>query len=242
LRWAPFLGGFLSLSGAVLVDRKDKTRAIDSLQTAGSFLKTNNSSLWLFPEGTRSMRPHHDLLPFKKGAFHAAIQAGIPIIPVVCGNQWKLYRKGVFESGVLKIRGIYIRVKSISIVLLKSLKVLSPIPTATLAPADVTELSIQTRELMIAALREISTPVADSVDTQSPPPAKEVQDTIQSSDHITHRDQPSQIDTKSGPDSAESTSATPEGSVISSRIEGSENGIETEEDEGMVLVGRPERA
>jgi lysophosphatidate acyltransferase len=37
----------------------------------------------------------------------------------------------------------------------------------------------------------------------------------------------------------ETSSPTPEGSVASSRREGSENGVETEEDEGMVLVGRP---
>lgn len=51
------------------------------------------------------MREHNDMLPFKKGAFHAAVQSGIPVIPVVCENYWRLYRKGVFESGTLKIRG-----------------------------------------------------------------------------------------------------------------------------------------
>lgn len=51
------------------------------------------------------MRKHHDLLPFKKGAFHTAVQAGVPVTPVVCENYWRLYRKGHFESGVLKIRG-----------------------------------------------------------------------------------------------------------------------------------------
>ena len=51
------------------------------------------------------MRKHHDLLPFKKGAFHTAVQAGIPVTPVVCENYWRLYHKGHFEGGVLKIRG-----------------------------------------------------------------------------------------------------------------------------------------
>ena len=51
------------------------------------------------------MRKHHDLLPFKKGAFHTAVQAGVPVTPVVCENYWRLYHKGHFESGVLKIRG-----------------------------------------------------------------------------------------------------------------------------------------
>jgi hypothetical protein len=60
---------------------------------------------------------------------------------------------------------------------------------------------------MIAILREISTPVADSIDTQCPTPAKV---TVQLSDHTTHRDQPLQIDIKSELDGA----ATPEGSVV----------------------------
>jgi len=105
LVWAPLLGGYLSASGAVFVDRGNNSAAIQSLNAAGDFIKKNTISLWLFPEGTRSMRKHHDLLPFKKGAFHTAVQAGVPVTPVVCENYWRLYRKGHFESGVLKIRG-----------------------------------------------------------------------------------------------------------------------------------------
>ena len=50
------------------------------------------------------------LLPFKKGAFHLAIQAQVPVVPVVCENYahvlimkggWKQWR---FESGVVRIR------------------------------------------------------------------------------------------------------------------------------------------
>lgn len=95
----------MSLSGAVFVNRGNNSEAVRSLKAAGDFMKANTTSLWLFPEGTRSMREDNDMLPFKKGAFHAAVQAGVPIIPVVCENYWRLYRKGVFESGVLKIRG-----------------------------------------------------------------------------------------------------------------------------------------
>ncbi|MEZ9417875.1 1-acyl-sn-glycerol-3-phosphate acyltransferase, partial [Vibrio sp. 10N.286.49.E1] len=37
-----------------------------------------------FPEGTRSRG--RGMLPFKTGAFHAAIGAGLPIIPIVCSS------------------------------------------------------------------------------------------------------------------------------------------------------------
>lgn len=92
-------------SGAVFVDRRNNTTAVQSLTAAGDFMKKNTTCLWLFPEGTRSMREHNDLLPFKKGAFHTAVQAGVPVTPVVCENYWKLYHKGHFESGELRIRG-----------------------------------------------------------------------------------------------------------------------------------------
>ena len=50
------------------------------------------------------------LLPFKKGAFHFAIQAGVPIIPVVVANYERLFsiKKRRFEGGTVKIQGIHI--------------------------------------------------------------------------------------------------------------------------------------
>ena len=101
----PLLGQFMTFSGAVFVDRGNNAKAIRSLAAAGEAMRERATSLWLFPEGTRSMREHHDMLPFKKGAFHLAVQAGVPIVPVICENYWRLYRKGVFESGTLKIKG-----------------------------------------------------------------------------------------------------------------------------------------
>lgn len=211
LQWAPFLGMFMSLSGAVFVDRGNNAEAVRSLQAAGDYMKQNETSLWLFPEGTRSMRENHDMLPFKKGAFHAAVQAGVPVIPVVCENYWRLYRKGVFESGELKIR------------------VLPPIPTAGLESSDVSQLAIQTREKMVAVLREISIPAS----SDTPPPSSKPVASMLSTP-------PSQISVEATPElGSERQLPSPEGSIASSRIEGSENGMETEEDEGMVLVGRP---
>lgn len=108
LQWMPLLGQYLTASGAVFVDRGNNAKAVRSLAAAGESMHARNTSLWLFPEGTRSMRPYHDMLPFKKGAFHLAVQAGVPIVPVVCENYWRLYRKNVFESGTLKLRGAFL--------------------------------------------------------------------------------------------------------------------------------------
>lgn len=62
-------------------------------------------SLWVFPEGTRSNLPFPDLLPFKKGAFHLAVQAQVPIVPVVCENYNRFFDgKTRFEAGEVRVR------------------------------------------------------------------------------------------------------------------------------------------
>lgn len=105
LKWMPLLGQYMLLSGAIFVNRSNSEDARKSLAEAGQTMKRQRTSLWIFPEGTRTSQETAQLLQFKKGAFHLAIQAGLPIIPVVCENYWRLYRKGVLESGTLRIRG-----------------------------------------------------------------------------------------------------------------------------------------
>jgi len=68
-------------------------------------MRSFRSSLWMFPEGTRTSSEVSDMLPLKKGGFHMALQAGVPIIPIVAENYWRLYHKGLFASGTIKVRG-----------------------------------------------------------------------------------------------------------------------------------------
>lgn len=68
-------------------------------------MKKLGTSLWMFPEGTRHCQEVPDMLPLKKGGFHLAVQAGIPIVPIVAENYWRMYHHGVFEEGRMKVRG-----------------------------------------------------------------------------------------------------------------------------------------
>ncbi|WP_028634763.1 lysophospholipid acyltransferase family protein [Pseudomonas parafulva] len=79
LGWIQLFGQLFWLGGNVLVDRKNAYQARKALQKTTRVLQ-NGTSIWIFPEGTRN--PGDTLLAFKKGAFHMAIAAGVPIVPV----------------------------------------------------------------------------------------------------------------------------------------------------------------
>ncbi|KAF3075009.1 putative 1-acyl-sn-glycerol-3-phosphate acyltransferase [Trichoderma lentiforme] len=136
LKKVPFLGWFMSLSGTIFIDRKNSKDARSAMDGAATEIKTKRQSVYMFPEGTRSYTKEPALLPYKKGAFHLAVQSGVPIVPVVVANYSHiLYIKGlVFNSGKIPI------------------KVLRPIPTTNLTSADVDELTQSTRELMLKEL------------------------------------------------------------------------------------------
>src|SRR5437899_337885 len=79
----PLFGPAFALAGTVFIDRFDRQRAIAALRPAIAALKAG-TSLVIAPEGTRSPTPR--LGPFKKGAFHMAMGAGVPIVPIVFRN------------------------------------------------------------------------------------------------------------------------------------------------------------
>ncbi|MCB0351141.1 MAG: 1-acylglycerol-3-phosphate O-acyltransferase [Bdellovibrionales bacterium] len=81
VRWIPLFGWVFWLSGHLLVERKDFTKAMSTMGEAQEAIEKRGVSIWLFPEGTRS--EGRGLLPFKKGAFHLAIDAQVPIVPIV---------------------------------------------------------------------------------------------------------------------------------------------------------------
>lgn len=96
LKWVPFFGQLYWLTGNIMIDRKNKTRAAGTInQTAERMIK-DKLSVWMFPEGTRSRGG--GLLPFKTGAFHTAIRAGVPVVPVVLSTTSK-FRLNRWNNG-----------------------------------------------------------------------------------------------------------------------------------------------
>ena len=93
LKFIPFFGQLYWLSGNILIDRKNKSKALNTMLAAAERIRQQNLSVWMFPEGTRSYG--RGLLPFKMGAFHIALEAGVPLVPVCMSSthgQFKLNR------------------------------------------------------------------------------------------------------------------------------------------------------
>jgi len=107
LKKTPFLGWFMTLSGSVFLDRANSKDARAAMSGAADQMQRRKQSVYMFPEGTRSYSKEPMLLPFKKGAFHLAVQAQVPIVPVVVANYSHiLWIKGlIFNAGRIPVKG-----------------------------------------------------------------------------------------------------------------------------------------
>ena len=92
---APILGYGMGFVNVIAIDRSNRERAVASIQEATRRLRSG-ISFGVCPEGTRA-RPG-EMLPFKKGAFHMAAQAGAPIAPIALKNSDRLMGKGTGEA------------------------------------------------------------------------------------------------------------------------------------------------
>ena len=91
LKWVPFLGWAAAAAGAIFVDRSNRERAVASLHAAAMKVRGGRNVV-IFPEGTRT--PTGALLPFKKGGFNLALDAGVPIVPVATVGGFRILPKG----------------------------------------------------------------------------------------------------------------------------------------------------
>ncbi|KAI9841013.1 MAG: 1-acylglycerol-3-phosphate O-acyltransferase [Sclerophora amabilis] len=151
--WSP-----VALSRTVFIDRSNRENAMAAFADAASEMREEKQSVYIFPEGTRSYYAQPDLLPFKKGAFHLAIQAKVPIVPVVVANYASVLHvpSSIFRSGTLYVKGKNCPGLRVSAVLTRNFAVLPPIPTANFSASDVDHLTKSTRDLMLKELVEFS--------------------------------------------------------------------------------------
>ncbi len=83
LRRNPLFGPLFAASGTVFIDRFNHDKAVEAMEPAVAALR-NGLSVVIAPEGTRSPTPR--LGHFKKGAFHLAMAAKVPLVPIVFRN------------------------------------------------------------------------------------------------------------------------------------------------------------
>jgi len=132
----PVFGMLWKVSKHILVDRSNAIRARESLAAAAERIKTEKLSVWVLPEGHRNTKP--EMLPFKKGAFHLAIAAQVPVIPFATSPMWTVLdaHRWMVRPGTVRVR------------------FMDPIPTAGMTDADVDRLSLAARAAIDGARQD----------------------------------------------------------------------------------------
>lgn len=140
LKWVPLFGQLYWLAGNVMIDRSNADQAKRAMITTTDTLQHKDTSIWVFAEGTRNLGK--GLLPFKKGAFQMAINAGVPIIPLCASNYKNHMHLNRWHSGTVKVRS------------------LPPIPTAGLSLDDMPALIERCRTQMQECIQSMDREIA----------------------------------------------------------------------------------
>lgn len=128
----PLYGSALRAAGHVRLDRARAREAMGVYAKAARQVVERKLTMLVFPEGTRTRTG--ELLPFKKGAFVLAIEAGVPIVPAYIANTFGIQPKGSIRVHPRPIR-IFLA---------------PPIPSAGLAVGDRDALAERVREAIVA--------------------------------------------------------------------------------------------
>ena len=135
MKWLPFFGQVYWLGGNILVDRGNRKKAMEAMEITKTALTTKDTSIWFFAEGTRNHGKN--MLPFKKGAFVTAVNAGVPILPVCTSSYLEGFDLANLDNGTAHI------------------KVLEPIETKGLTLDDVDQLMLDIHLAMMDGIQEM---------------------------------------------------------------------------------------
>lgn len=153
----PLFGKLWTATGNLLIDRRHVSVAMEGIRAAAAVAKGAGVSVWVAPEGHRNMEA--ELLPFKKGVFHLAVDAQFPILPLAVSPL-----SSVLDAGRWAVRPGTVRIR-----------VLPPVATAGLGPEDVPALMARVREAMGAAQRELAAGAASPIAAPRAPTAREAE-------------------------------------------------------------------
>lgn len=145
LRWIPFFGALYWASGNILINRNNRVQAIATIDQVVESMKQTGLSIWMFPEGTRSRG--RGWLPFKLGAFHAAVQAGVPIVPIICSTTHQQVKMNRWNNGEVIV------------------EMLAPIDTTGLQESDIVALMETCQKQMHDSQRRLDEELAQRLFT-----------------------------------------------------------------------------
>ncbi|KAF7258853.1 hypothetical protein EG68_04425 [Paragonimus skrjabini miyazakii] len=146
MKYAGPIGFITWLSKLIYIDRRNHKDAVSIMKHTAKIAVEDQVSVYVFPEGTRSCTGK--FLPFKKGAFHLAIECQFPIQPIVISPYTRFLD---FENKRFDSATYYVQV-------------LPPISTVGLTDSDVESLLTETREKMEACFEALKTTEVSSED------------------------------------------------------------------------------
>jgi 1-acyl-sn-glycerol-3-phosphate acyltransferase len=132
----PLVGPMMHFGGDIRLTRGVRESVERMLSECRSTLGAG-MPIMMFPEGTRS--PDGRMLPFKNGAFQLAVEAQVPVLPVALAGTRNCRPKGSIWFGRARAHA----------------RVLQPIPTRGLGPADVEGLRDEARRRIADALPDL---------------------------------------------------------------------------------------
>lgn len=91
IKYIPFIGQVLQAMGSHFVTRTRSEKDIRVLGEVEEALQ-KGARIVIFPEGTRTRTG--EMLPFKKGAFRTAMNAGVPLIPIALRGTFQIAQPG----------------------------------------------------------------------------------------------------------------------------------------------------
>ncbi len=133
-KYLPIFGWALWAGRFPFIDRGTSVKAHRTMEKVARRIREEGLNVLFFPEGTRNAR--NEWMPFKKGPFVLAIQAGVPVVPFALHGARRVQGRHGFwvRPGVIR------------------LEVLDPLPTEGLSYADRDALMAKARDAIVAAV------------------------------------------------------------------------------------------